>query len=214
MNQSNKDQQYRIYSTFSDFNKTLYYREIYNFLKRLNIEYPGFSKWYHGLFLENRELRNDREIIICEKEYRIAGVAILKSTEEEKKICTLRVASPFQRQGIGKKLMEMSFEWLQEDKPLMTMHKSKQHQFTALLEYYGFALEQAQWNYYNIFSTELSYNGILTKKKIFFSKIEIKDIDFWYKNFKTGSNNLKEFIEYMGRFYDCEWKRRIEMLNY
>ena len=60
MNQSNKDQQYRIYSTFSDFNKTLYYREIYNFLKRLNIEYPGFSKWYHGLFLENRELRYDR----------------------------------------------------------------------------------------------------------------------------------------------------------
>ena len=120
MNKSNVKEQYRIYSAFSVFEKNLYYKEIYNFLKRLNIEYPGFSRWYKGLFLENKELWDDREIIICEKEYRIAGVSILKSTEEEKKICTLRVAAPFQRQGIGRKLMEMSFEWLQEDKPLIT----------------------------------------------------------------------------------------------
>lgn len=216
MNKIDVNEKYSIYSTFSAFEKVLYYSQIYNFLKRLNIEYPGFSKWYKGLFLENKELQNGREIIICEKEYCIAGIAILKSTEEEKKICTLRVAAPFQRQGIGRKLMEMSFEWLQEDKPLITMHKSKQHEFASLLEYYGFVLEQTQWNYYNIFSTELSYNGILPEKKIFFNKIEILDIDIWYKDFiASGSKNLKEFVEKcILKWYEREQRRRIEMLNY
>lgn len=216
MNKTNMNEMYSMYSAFSVFEKGLYYSQIYNFLIRLNIEYPGFSKWYKGLFLENKELQDSREIIICEKEYRIAGVAILKSTEEEKKICTLRVAGPFQRQGIGRKLMEMSFEWLEDDKPLITMHKSKQHEFIALLDYYGFVLEQTQRNYYNIFSTELSYNGILPEKKIFFNKIEIMDIDIWYNNFiMSGSNNLKEFVEKcIFKWYAREWKRRIEMLNY
>ena len=45
MNKSNVKEQYRIYSAFSVFEKNLYYKEIYNFLKRLNIEYPGFSRW-------------------------------------------------------------------------------------------------------------------------------------------------------------------------
>lgn len=213
---NNRNEKYSMYSTFSVFEKTLYQNQIYYFLRRLNIEYPGFSKWYKELFLENKELQDGREIIICEKEYHIAGVAILKSTEKEKKICTLRVAGSFQRQGIGKKLMEMSFEWLQDDKPLITMHKSKQHEFAALLEYYGFVLEQTQWNYYNVFSTELSYNGILPEKKIFFNKIEIMNIDIWYKNFiVSGNNNLKEFIEEcILKWYECEQKRRVEMLNY
>lgn len=206
---------YSMYSTFSLCEKVLYQNQIYDFLKRLNIEYPGFYKWYKGLFLENKELQDGREIIICEKEYRIAGVVILKS-KEEKKICTLRVAAPFQRQGIGRKLMEMSFEWLQDDKPLITMHKSKRHEFAALLEYYGFVLEQTQWNYYNIFSTELSYNGVLPEKKIFFNKIEMMDIDIWYKSFIISRrNNVKEFVEEcILKWYEREKKRRINMLNY
>lgn len=212
----NMNERYSKYSAFSAFDKVMYYSQIYDFLKRLNIEYPGFYKWYRGLFLENKELQNNREIIICEREYCIVGVVILKSTEEEKKICTLRVASPFQRQGIGKKLMEMSLEWLQEDKPLITMHKSKQHEFAALLEYYGFVLEQKQWSYYNIFSTELIYNGILPEKKTIFNKMEIMDIDIWYKNFIVSrSNNLKEFVEEcISKWYKREQKRRIEMFNY
>lgn len=215
MNKVNMNETYSMYSTFSLCEKVLYQNQIYDFLKRLNIEYPGFYKWYKGLFLENKELQDGREIIICEKEYRIAGVVILKS-KEEKKICTLRVAAPFQRQGIGRKLMEMSFEWLQDDKPLITMHKSKRHEFAALLEYYGFVLEQTQWNYYNIFSTELSYNGVLPEKKIFFNKIEMMDIDIWYKSFIISRrNNVKEFVEEcILKWYEREKKRRINMLNY
>lgn len=210
------NERYSQYSTLSSFEKRIYYSQIYDFLKRLNIEYPGFYKWYKKLFLESKELQIGREIFICEKAYQIVGVVILKSTKHEKKICTLRVATPFQRQGIGKKLMELSFEWLQEDKPLITMHKVKQHEFASLLNYYGFVLEQEQWNYYNIFSTELSYNGFLPEKKIFFNKIELMDIDFLYNDFiMSRKRNFEDFVEEcILKWARREQKRRIEMMRF
>lgn len=166
MRQISLGEKYIKYSTFSVFEKPFYYMKIYSFVKQLNIDYPEFFKWYKKLFQDNKELQQNREIIICEKGYYIAGIAILKSDKSEKKICTLSVAKPFQQQGIGKKLIESSFEWFQDYKPLITIHKSKQHEFIALLNYYDFVLEQKQQNCYYAFNTELSYNGIITEKPI------------------------------------------------
>ena len=209
------NQNYIRFSVLSPLEKSLYYSQIYVFLKRVCIEYPGFSKWYKDLFFSNKELQNGREIIICEKDYRMAGVAILKSAKNEKKICTLRVAGPFQRQGIGRTLMELSFDWLQDDKPLITMHKSKQHEFAPLLDYYGFVLEQTQRNYYHVFNTELSYNGVLPPKKLFFNKLEILDIDMWYKDFiSSGKYDLTDFVEEcINKWLIQEQKRQLEMLG-
>ena len=207
------DERYTKYSAFSFWEKKTYYNQIYVFLKWLNLEYPGFNTWYDNLFTENKELKSGREIIICEKEYSIAGIAILKSTEEEQKICTLRVAKRSQRQGIGKRLMELSFEWLQNDKPLLTMHSTKQHQFRHLMQYYGFELEQKNRNYYNIFSTELVYNGVLPAKKILFNRLERIDIDLFYKKYVSeGKYDLSEFVEAcIHCWYIREQQRRIVM---
>ena len=207
------DERYTKYSAFSFWEKKTYYNQIYVFLKWLNLEYPGFNTWYDNLFTENKELKSGREIIICEKEYSIAGIAILKSTEEEQKICTLRVAKRYQRQKIGKRLMELSFEWLQNDKPLLTMHSTKQHQFRHLMQYYGFELEQKNRNYYNIFSTELVYNGVLPAKKILFNRLERIDIDLFYKKYVSeGKYDLSEFVEAcIHCWYIREQQRRIVM---
>ena len=204
---------YHYFSAFSDFEKYIYREAIYNFLKKLNIEYPEFHKWYNNLFENDKNLKADREIIICEKDYVLAGVVILKSSKEEKKICTLRVAKQYQRQGIGSTLVEKSFEWLQDDKPIITMHKSKQHQFASLLDYYGFSLEQKQWSYYSLFSTELSYNGVLPEKNIFFNRIEIEELTTWYKNFlESGRKNVNQFIdECIQKWYLNEQKKRIHL---
>lgn len=211
-----KEQQYYRYSTFSCLEKSLYYDKIYKFVNCLIWEYPGFKRWYEGLFNEKKELNEDREIIICEKEFKIAGIAILKNDKYEKKICTLRVAKEYQRQGIGTHLMELSFEWLQDELPMITMHKVKQHEFQSLLKYYGFKLEQKQRNYYNIFSTELVYNGFLPEKEIFFNKIEILDIQKLYKRFiTTGKYNFSEFLEECIKVWkEKEIYRRIEMVKY
>lgn len=191
----NKNQYFK-YSELSFLEKQVYYEHIYHFLRKLAWEYPNFSQWYRNLFSGSRELNPDREIILCESDYSIVGVAILKSDEFEKKICTLRVDKKYQRQGIGTKLIEISLEWLENDYPIITMHKMKQNEFSSLLDYYGFKLEQTQRHYYNIFSTELVYNGSLPEKELFFNKIELLDIQKLYqKCVKTGKSNFDTFLE-------------------
>lgn len=210
-----KEQQYFKYSTLSCLEQTLYYDKIYAFVSRLVWEYPGFKQWYTGLFNKQKQLNQYREIIICEKEFSIAGIAILKRDETENKICTLRVAKEYQRQGIGSRLMELSFEWLQDDFPMITMHKIKKHEFQPLLEHYGFKLEQKQRNYYNIFSTELVYNGVLPEKELYFNKIELLDVQKLYKKFVvTGKYNFNEFLDECIRVWqEKEYYRRIEMVK-
>lgn len=213
---STRNNQYFKYSMLSDLEKQIYHKSIYNFIRRLAWEYPGFKHWYDSLFKETKELHPEREILICEKNFTLAGVAILKSDADEQKICTLRVAKRFQRQGIGHELMRQSLEWLQNDRPLITLHKTKQYEFSSLLKYYGFQLDQEQWNYYNIFSTELVYNGILPEKKVFCSKIELLDIQKLHERFvKTGKYDFDKFLEEcINRWYFQECQRIKQMIIY
>ena len=205
-----KKNQYYQYSELSFSEKQIYKEYIYQFVRKLVWEYPRFSQWYRNLFSDEYELNPDREIIWCESNYSIAGVAILKSSEHEKKICTLRVDKKFQRQGIGTKLVEMSLEWLESDQPIITMHNRKQNEFASLLNYYGFKLEQTQPHYYNIFSTELVYNGALPEKKI-----ELLDMKGLYQEFvKTGKSNFAAFMdERVYKWYIRENNRRL-IMNY
>ncbi len=187
---------YYKYSVLSSFEKAIYYEKIDRFLNQLAWEYPGFQQWYGALFHTNKELVCGREIIICEMGLSIAGIAILKSNEWEKKICTLRVAKPFQKQGIGRRLVECSFEWLQDDRPMITINKRKQHQFQPLFDYYGFSLEQKKWNYYRIFGTELVYNGLLPERKVLFPKMKLLDIQVLYDKFRRcGGYDFNKFLE-------------------
>ena len=93
------------YSELSPEQKSIYRMRIKIFLKKLVYEYNNFEEWFSQLFISDILLKNDREIIICECDYQLAGVAILKNDDIEKKICTLRVAKRFQKQGIGQHLM-------------------------------------------------------------------------------------------------------------
>lgn len=80
-----------LYSNLAPEVKTLYKEMIYRFLFMLNFEYGGFYQWFDRLFISEHELVYGRDIIICECNFEIAGVAILKNDVNEKKICTLRV---------------------------------------------------------------------------------------------------------------------------
>lgn len=111
----------------------MYYNYIYLFLMEANMQYPAFSAWYGNLFTDDMRLKPEREIIVCEKEYEIAGVTILKSTKEESKICTMYVAEQYRHNGLGRRLMELSLEWLENDKPVITLDKSKSQTLRASL---------------------------------------------------------------------------------
>lgn len=119
-------ERYFKFSELSKLEQQMYYNYIYLFLMEANMQYPAFSVWYGNLFTDDLKLKPEREIIVCEKEYEIAGVTILKSTKEEAKICTMYVAEQYRHNGLGRRLMELSLEWLKNDKPVITLDKSKE----------------------------------------------------------------------------------------
>ena len=187
--------QYIKYSSLPPGEKVAYILSVYRFVKILNIEYPDFDNWFYSLFENAYQLKKEREIIICIIEQEIAGLAIIKNTADERKICTLRVGKKYQHNGIGRHLMEMCFELLGNEKPMITMHKSKYPQFSPLLNYYGFDLEQKYRHYYSIFSTELVFNGELPKKKICLNRIELIDFHSIINDFlKEGSYDFEHYI--------------------
>lgn len=195
MSKIKTNRHYFLYSNLSYELKHLYYKEVFNFASKLIYEYPGFKSWYKSLFTSKYELCTEREIIICEVDYRIVAIAILKNNFQEKKICTFRVAKAYQHQGIGKEMMELSFEWLESDSPIITLHRNKLDQFSKLLNHYNFNLEQTQRHYYNVFSTELVYNGVLPEKKLFFNPIEIVDMANIYETFVSmGKHDINEYV--------------------
>ena len=184
------------YSELPPEQMSLYYTQIRKFVKKLVFEYTDFRKWFLELFQNGAVLKEGREILLCECDYQLAGIAILKNDGNEKKICTLRVAKTFQRNGIGQNLMELSFEWLNEDKPLITIHDSKRQEFKKLFEHYDFQLEEERKGYYRLFSTELVYNGVLPEKQFLLNRIEVIDLQKEIKRYiLSGEKDFNMFIE-------------------
>lgn len=204
---------YFLYSSLTSDLKAIYYKQIYKFVLRLNFEYPGFNVWYSHLFCDSCDLKSNREIVICEESNKLAGIAILKNSYEEKKICTFRVAKEYQCQGIGHQLMELCFQQLKTEKPMITLHKNKLEQFEKLLDYYDFELEQMQKHYYNLFNTELVYNGALPRKKLFVDQFEIIDMKKIYKSFiLMGKKDINEYIDICIKYwYEREQIRRLQI---
>lgn len=173
---------YIFYSEEELMNKIKWHRHIVEFLSLLTYEYPGFKAWFSDLFKAEWELKNEREIIICCKGANLAGIIILKKDVNERKICTLRVAESFKGLGIGKNLIALALEWLECEKPLITLRKSKKAEFESIFDFYGFQLEQKNFSYYKWFSTELAYNGELPPKSLFTKKFEVVDWQRLMKN--------------------------------
>ena len=126
-------ERYFKFSELSKLEQQMYYNYIYLFLMEANMQ--------------------------CEKEYEIAGVTILKSTKEESKICTMYVAEQYRHNGLGRRLMELSLEWLENDKPVITLDKSKEPDFAGILKHFGFVLQEENCGLYNPGKVELIYNG-------------------------------------------------------
>ena len=113
-------------------------------------------------------MRNDifsgkREILFSIIDDYISGIAILKNTPEERKICTLRVVDKFQHRGVAQVLVRNSFDFLDTEKPLITVSSVRDHQFKSLFDYFGFQKTFELSNYYKLDSSEIVYNGALIK---------------------------------------------------
>lgn len=111
-------------------------------LSDLALEYPFFMEWLDKVFAELMSSDNRIVLLVCESDiFDIKGVSILKKTEEENKICTLRVVNPYRHQGIGICLLKKSIELLEDSKPLITVSGIHMKEFSPFLKKQGFILK-------------------------------------------------------------------------
>jgi ribosomal protein S18 acetylase RimI-like enzyme len=142
--------------------------KLYNNLKDLADSYPNFEDWFYNIVMPQMEVKNGkREIIIAISEvenrekYLLTGIAILKNTVEEKKICTFRVHKDFRNQGIGTGLFEECFKYLGTRKPKITISENTIEMFKKHIEYYEFDKCETLEGYYKNGIKEYVYNGKL-----------------------------------------------------
>lgn|GEM_PF-612966 len=123
--------------------------------------YPQFCTWMVGKVLPGL-YAGERTVVIRHRGETVAGFMIVKHTEFERKICTLRVREPFQRGGLGVRLFEQGFELLGTSTPLVSVAGPNLARFTDLFNYFGFRLAERYEGKYVPSSVEFAFNGLLS----------------------------------------------------
>lgn len=126
-------------------------------------DYPDYKNW----FLETQVpgiFDHTRNIIIAHIGKRIVGFVSLKKTPEEKKICTFYIERNFRKNKIGSILVERAIEYLETDKPLITIPLNKLYEFTRIGERFDWQITDIQENLYRIGPAEVIVNGFESEK--------------------------------------------------
>ena len=133
--------------------------KLQNLLADLECCYPFFSKWLEKVFSEIR-ISYSRKILLCINNgvFEIVGVAIIKDTPQEKKICTLRVLNHYQNQGIGSCLLARTKEELREPCPLITVSGVQMPTFGHFLKKRGFVVKDKVKSLYRKGAYEYFFN--------------------------------------------------------
>ncbi len=135
---------------------------IYSLLSNLDEMYPDFKDWFNNKVVLQLNGKK-REIITIENELtnEIMGLVILKNTEYEKKICTLKVFEEHQNKGFGRILIHKAIQFLGTTSPMITIPVERKKEFESLINEFEFNLEESH-DYYRQGKPEYVYNGRLT----------------------------------------------------
>lgn len=148
---------------FSENHKDLY-KSITQLLRPIRNTYPLYDKWLAYKFFPGLK-DGSRKIIIAYNQSRTPmGLALLKDSKEEKKICCLFVKEDYRNLGIATKLIEKSFDVLKTDKPLLTVADKNFEGFKKLLKENGFTFSYKKKGVYKKNDTELYFNNEATEK--------------------------------------------------
>jgi|24BtaG_2_1085350.scaffolds.fasta_scaffold12394_2 GNAT superfamily N-acetyltransferase len=143
--------------TNNQFYSDINYDEIYRCIRASSAYYPNFDEWFFDVVIDGY-LRGERSIITEYSNGIIAGVAITKHTQFEKKLCNLTVTPEFANKGYGIKLFEKAFDILETNKPFLTVSEIKYQEFQKIFDYYGFEKTHEEYGLYQSNTTELFFN--------------------------------------------------------
>lgn len=126
----------------------------------LRSSYPLFDAWFASKVLPGIRT-GERTLLIEERNSVAVGLLILKHTSSEKKLCTLRVRPHFESKGLGVRLFQTAFQFLETERPLLSVSEPVAPRFQRLFQYFGFAQEAVYQGRYIPLVHELAYNGLL-----------------------------------------------------
>ncbi len=142
--------------------RTKYLAETYTFLSGLKQTYPRFDYWWRSKVIPGIQ-KNTRILILEIRDTQIVGVAVLKNTPTEKKLCTLKINAQYRASGLGYRLFEKSMTVLNTNKPLLSVSENRLPEFIKLFNHFGYEFVKDYNGMYIPNNTELSFNGELTK---------------------------------------------------
>jgi hypothetical protein len=142
----------------------------YDYFQEMELVYPCFRKWFYERV--SFELGFGRELLVLTKSAYSPcledslGFAVLKKTDDERKICLFHISSKERFKGYGRQLFQACLDYLETDTPLMTVSEGRKEEFYGLLNHYQFQLTQELCGYYVENRMEYVFNDYLTSPSI------------------------------------------------
>lgn len=134
-------------------------------LRNLSGYYPSFDQWYKEKIYPGLST-GERKILLHYVNHKCSGIAILKSSSEEKKLCCLRVTSEFYGSGVGIKLFSNAFEHLETETPLLSIAEEKLPIFKRIFSHFKFEVGDEYNEIYRKKKIEISFNGLLIENPL------------------------------------------------
>lgn len=126
----------------------------------LRLSYPLFDQWF-STKVQPGIYKGERTLLIERRGSMAVAFLILKHTDTEKKLCTLRVRPNFESKGLGVRLFQTAFQLLGTDRPLLSVSEPVAPKFERIFKYFGFTQEAVYKGKYIPKVDELAYNGLL-----------------------------------------------------
>lgn len=164
-------------------------------------DYPDYRQWFQTVQIPGI-YDGTRNIIVAHINDKIVGFVSLKKTDE-KKICTFYVEKNYRKNKIGALLAEKAIDYLEEEKPLITIPMDKLHEFIKIASKYNWKVTEIKENLYRTTTPEVIVNGSINSTQTILQDNE-KTLKKVYRIYKMIT--LKKKILYIISFPQKLWK--------
>ena len=169
-------------------NLSSFFDELYNLTIDVEKDYPNHKNWFYSKHLPLSLKNKGRDILIASVKKSLCGVAFVK-IREEKKLCTLFVKASERNKGIGKALLEKSFEILGTTKPCLSVSQNNLKHLEKYINRYKWKQSSVKRDKYIMGQNEIYFNEN-KEKKMKSEKILLISKAFWI--WKLWTNSLKK----------------------
>ena len=150
--------------TFKEANSLGEFIATSTFLKQLENSYPEFNSWYWNKVIPKIALDKDNysgtKILHLYNKDELIGISILKRSNNEKKLCALRIKEKYQSKEYGLYLIDESLKRLQVDKPLCSVSEDLINTYSRIfINKYLFNISYVYKNIYAKDKLEYEFNG-------------------------------------------------------